>query len=314
LANHRIVKQTEQVKRLFLFVLSGTLIFESRACEICGCGVNNFYIGILPQFNHTFFGARYHFNSFNTRLQSDPTQYSKEFYQTLELWGGWNLGKRVQLLAFVPFNHNYQNSDEGVMKMSGLGDVVALANYKVLDVSSVNGKDGIFSQQLWIGGGIKFSTGKFEIDANDPDVASAANMQLGSGSTDILLNAMYNVRIDKFGINTTATYKLNSTNKDQYKFGNKFLASSFAYYPLPVSKTVISPNVGILYEKGYPSELYGSKIDLTGGSVLQASAGVEISFSKIAIGFNAQLPVAQNFAENQTTQKLRGMAHVSFAL
>jgi len=302
------------MKKLFLFVLISVSIFKSNACEICGCGVNNFYIGILPQFNHTFFGARYHFNSFTTRLQSDPTQYSKEFYQTVELWGGWNLGKRVQVLAFVPFNHNYQSSDEGVMKMSGLGDVVALANYKVLDVNSVNGKDRVFSQQLWIGGGLKLSTGKFEIEANDPDVASAANMQLGSGSTDILLNAMYNVRIDKFGINTTATYKLNSTNKDEYKFGNKFLASSFAYYPLAVSKTIISPNLGLLYEKAYPSELQSKKIDLTGGSILQGSAGLEVSLSKIAIGFNVQLPLAQNFAENQTTQKLRGMAHVSFAL
>jgi hypothetical protein len=302
------------MKRLVLLVVITILTVKSRACEICGCGVNNFYIGILPQFNHKFFGVRYHFNSFNTRLTSDPTQYSKDFYQTVELWGGWNIGKRVQLLAFVPYNHNYQNSDEGVTKMTGLGDVVALANYKVLDVNSVNNKDRVFSQQLWIGGGIKFSTGKFEIDANDPDVASAANMQLGSGSMDVLLNAMYNVRIDKFGINTTATCKLNSTNKDQYKFGNKFLASSFAYYPLAVSKTVISPNLGVLYEKTNPSELHSSKIDLTGGSILQGSAGLEISFNKITIGFNAQLPLAQNFAENQTTQKVRGMAHVSFAL
>jgi hypothetical protein len=302
------------MKILFLLVLTWTITFELQACEICGCGANNFYIGILPQFNHKFFGVRYHFNSFNTRLVSDPSQYSKDLYQTIELWGGWNLGKRVQLLTFVPFNHNYQNSDEGITKQTGLGDIALLANYKVLDVSSVNGKDRAFSQQLWIGGGIKFSTGKFEIDPNDPDVASTANMQLGSGSTDILLNAMYNVHIDKFGINTTATYKLNSTNKDQYKFGNKFLASSFAYYPLAVSKTIISPNIGVLYEQTNASELQGGKIDLTGGSILQGSAGLEIAFNKIAIGFNAQLPLVQNFAENQTTQKLRGMAHVSFAL
>ena len=189
-----------------------------------------------------------------------------------------------------------------------------LANYKVFDINSVNSKDRTFSQQLWIGGGIKLKTGKFEIDDTNPDVASAANMQLGSGSTDILFNAMYNVRIDKFGINTTTTYKMNSTNKEQYKFGNKFLASSFAYYPLAISKTIISPNLGVLYEKTNASELQSSKINLTGGSILQGSAGLEIAFNKIAIGFNAQLPLAQNFAENQTTQKLRGMAHVSFAL
>jgi hypothetical protein len=33
----------------------------------------------------------------------------------------------------------------------------------------------------------------------------------------------------------------------------------------------------------------------------------------MVVGFNAQLPLAQNFAENQTREKVKGMAHVSFA-
>lgn len=144
------------------------------------------------------------------------------------------MGKRLQLLAFIPVNHNYQNSDDGVTKLTGLGDIVVLANYKVFDVSSFSGKGGMFSQQLWIGGGVKLRTGKFEIEDNDPDVAAAANRQLGSGSTDLLVNAMYNVRINRFGINTAASYKINSANKDRYKFGNKLTASSFIYYPIAV--------------------------------------------------------------------------------
>jgi hypothetical protein len=33
----------------------------------------------------------------------------------------------------------------------------------------------------------------------------------------------------------------------------------------------------------------------------------------MAVGFNVQLPLAQNFAENQTKAKVKGMVHVSFA-
>ncbi|HET9825040.1 MAG TPA: hypothetical protein VFP87_06875 [Chitinophagaceae bacterium] len=299
------------MKKVFLLSFILASVSAIQACEICG--VNNFYIGVLPQFNHKFLGVRYHFNSFNTRLADDATQYSKDFYQTVELWGGWNVSKKVQLFTFVPFSHNHQNSDEGISKRSGLGDIVLLANYKVLDINSVSSSDKVLSQQLWIGGGVKLKTGKFKIDSNDSDVGSSANGQLGSGSTDILLNAMYNVRIQKLGINTTATYKVSSTNNDQYRFGDKVTASSFLFYPLLVSKSIINPNLGLIFERTSPGELENTKMALTGGSILLGSGGVDLSFNKVAVGFNAQLPLAQDFAENQTRAKVKGTAHISFA-
>jgi hypothetical protein len=97
------------------------------------------------------------------------------------------LAKKFQLLAVVPVNFNHQESDEGVTNLKGLGDAILLMNYKVFDINTKTNSGKNINQQLWLGGGLKLPTGKFEIDPNDPDIASAANMQLGSGSTDILL-------------------------------------------------------------------------------------------------------------------------------
>ena len=106
----------------------------------------------------------------------------------------------------------------------------------------------MFRSNCGLGAGVKLPTGKFVIDASDPDVAAVANTQLGSGGTDILLNGMYNVSINKLGINTTVNYKINTANKEEYKFGNKLTAGSFVYYVFPLKGVMISPNVGLLYE------------------------------------------------------------------
>jgi hypothetical protein len=297
------------MRKIVIALIISVLFSSVNACEICGCGVGNYYIGILPHFTHRFIGLRYQFNSFRTRLNNDPSQFSRDFYQTVELWSGWNIGKKVQLLIFVPFNFNHQVSDEGVSNVNGLGDIALLVNYKLFDQIGINS-----SQQLYVGGGVKLPTGKFEIEEGNPDVAAIANNQGGSGSTDFILNASHIAHIRQWGISTNINYKINTNNKDEYKFGNKLSASSFVYYSVPASGTTISPNIGILYSHTEASDLNNAKVNLTGGTILQCSAGAEISFKKMTVGMNAQLPVTQNFADGQTKSKIKGMVHITFSI
>jgi len=282
----------------------------ANACEICGCGLGNYYIGLLPQFSHKFFGLRYQYRQFHTVMADDATQFSRDYYKSVEVWAGWNIGKRWQLIAILPYNYIHQVSDDGVTNNQGIGDIAIMGNYKVFDKSAKNS----FSQQLWLGAGVKLPTGKFNIDATDPALVAIANTQTGSASTDFMLNAMYNIKIKKIGINSSASYKINTANSDDYSFGNKFSANSFVFYPIEKGEFGIVPNIGMLYEQTASSKLVKETVAQTGGHLLSTAAGLELNYRKISVGANVQLPLHQNFSQGQTEMKLKGMVHVSFSL
>ena len=300
-------------KYIIITLLTFSFINTALACEICGCGTGNYYIGLLPNFHRHFIGLRYQFSSFKTNMKDDPSQYSKDFFQSIELWGGINMGKRWQLLAMVPVNIIHQASDDGTTNNSGIGDIALIANYKVFEKLSTAKSKQLVTQQLWIGGGIKLATGKFNIDQTNEALVALANTQTGSASTDYLLNAQYNISINKFGVSTGARYKINTANADKYYFGNKLSANSFAYYSSG-SKTIITPNAGFLYEHNNACKLANEKINQTGGYLFSTAAGVEVNCKKISIGCNVQLPLSQNFSDGQTKTNMKGMVHVSFAL
>jgi hypothetical protein len=295
-------------------VLASILFFslqDSFACDICGCSSGNYFIGPFPLFHKYFLGTRYTFRSFKSVVANDPGQFSNDFYQTIELWGGWNIGRKWQVLAFVPYNINRQNSDDGLTKSNGLGDITFIVNYNLLNKQSKDKGGNNVNQQLWVGGGLKIPTGKFSPDPND--IIPTAGNQAGSGSLDYLLNAMYAVYIKNWGISSNVNYKINKKS-DGYHFGDRFSSSAFVFRSFTNGNTVFNPNAGLLYENLQANKLNGEKVPDSGGNALLAAAGLEIGFKKISAGFNIQLPVTQNFSNGQTTAKIRGMVHVTFTL
>jgi hypothetical protein len=299
------------MKKLFLAGMLFLSLQSTYACDICGCSSGNYFIGPFPVFHHYFFGTRYTFRSFKSVVADDPGQFSKDLYQTVELWGGWNISKKWQLIAFVPYNFNRQNSDDGLTKSNGVGDITMIINYNLLNKQSKDRGGNIVSQQLWVGGGIKIPTGKFSPDPND--IIPTASNQAGTGSADYLLNAMYALSVKNWGINSSVNYKINSKAQG-YQFGDRFSSSTFLFRTFAHGTTSFNPNVGLLYEKLQANKLEGEKVPDSGGSSLLAAAGLEIGFKKISVGFNAQLPVSENFSNGQTTTKVRGMVHVTFTL
>ena len=314
------------MKKLFIAAILLLAASTDYACSICGCGGGNFYMGLIPNFKSKFIGVRYSYAEYHTNLINDPTQFSHNFYNTVEIWSGFNIGKRWQVLTFLPYHYNVQFDDDmGHATKSGLGDITVLANYKLFDTRYLKNASTTSSQQIWIGGGIKIPTGSFNVDVHDSTTTLAdINAQIGTGSVDLFLNARHAIQFNSFGINSSVSYKIGLPNSQDYKYGNKLMINSIAFYRINKKGLTITPNAGLTFEKIASNKLNGEKIYLsdglnsgtyaTGGHVLNALAGTEVTIKQVTIGANLQLPLVQDFAAGQTKLNVKGMLHISFAL
>jgi len=299
-----------------IFIIILCCPFMVNACDICGCGVGSYYVGILPEFNKHILGLRYQYKTLRTHIGAGGTTTyltTNETYRTLELWGAWNIGKRFRIMGTIPVNFN-ERIDQGVKETkTGLGDMSFAGFYQLFNTRHTIKGNNVLIQSLWIGGGVKLPTGKYEPLENNGE--SVNIFQSGTGSVDFTLNAMYDIRLQDFGINSTVSYKMNTKNTYDYRYGNKFSANVQAYYKIKVSDAVrLSPNAGILYETADKDMDGKYMVDVSGGNVLLAATGLEATVKRTAIGFSWQKPLSQKLANDFVQANNRVMVHVSFLL
>ena len=162
---------------------------------------------------------------------SHADAYSYETFQTAELWARFYPTKKIQAFVFVPFNFNERIEGTSINTLKGLGDIVISANYNL--INTYDSVDHFLKHNLLIGGGLKLPTGEFQAIENGLTVNQ--NFQLGTGSLDFLFNLIYTVRRKNIGLNTELSYSLNTTNKDEYKFGNAMRTGLTAFYVFQVN-------------------------------------------------------------------------------
>lgn len=295
---------------------------KTMACDVCGCGVGSYYLGILPDFNKRFIGLRYQQNRLQTHLGSNGIRTpnsTNETYRTMELWGAWNFGNKWRVLAIVPYSFNERTVGTNTLetgKKNGLGDIVVMGHYKLFDDAHTTSSNKLLMQSLWVGAGIKTPTGTYDTsEQSSAEMGAPNNFQLGTASTDFMINAAYDIRLMDAGVNVNTTYKINTENKHDYRYANKLTVNALAYYKFNIKNKVrISPNAGVLYETQSKDVLY-NRFDVaqSGGQSTIGIAGVEINVGAISIGGNFQSPLSQNLADGRIKAGNRFMTHVSFS-
>lgn len=302
----------KKISMILVFILVAAS--AANACDICGCGAGSAYLGILPDFNTRIIGLRYRYNSVQTHVGPQGTSTyltTKEKYRTAEIWAGWNFGKRWRLMAYVPVSFNSKTNQEEDVSKTGLGDAGVQAMYHALNTKNTLA-ERLLVQDLWVGAGVKLPTGKYEPADKETSGQSANLFQLGTGSFDFLATAMYDVRLQDAGLNLSASYKMNTTNKYDYNYGNKLSTNAQLYYKFGIKKVLtIAPNIGAGYEKSATDLDEEYKVFNSGGYVLFGTIGAELNYRKLAAGGNWQPSLSQNLAEGVVRARNKMMIHVA---
>lgn len=284
------------MKKIYI-LLSLILLYSlpTHACDVCGCSLGGNYFGILPQFNKNFIGLRWSQAKFyaymNHQSEYLSPEYSNDTYNKVELWGRFYVTKKFQIFAFIPYAYNDMNGSHQNITNRGLSDITVLANYLLLNTGE--SETSKWKHTLVAGGGLKLPTGSSDLAYNGSIVNR--NFQLGTGSVDFLANAMYTLRYQKAGFNAETGYKLNTSNKDDYHFGNQFHASGQFFYWQNVKSFSFLSNAGIYYEQSDKHKDGEALQSNTGGYALLATAGLETYIKKFSIGINYKHPIKQNF-------------------
>lgn len=303
----------KKLSLLLLVLITGQLLY---ACDICGAGAGSAYMGILPDFKKRFIGLRYQHNGVSYHLGpgGEPTYLTTtERFNITELWGAANIGKRFRLAAFIPYNFIERTNQQENSRTQGLGDITVIGYYQLFNIQKTF-KTKTLAQVLWIGGGVKSPTGKYNPEEKNIGQSSLNTFQLGTGSVDFSVNAMYDIRLQNLGFNINSAYKINTANKYDYRYGNKFTLNMLGYYRFAINeKLAISPNSGVLFETASKDwKTKDIQVWETGGHSLMGAIGTELNIGRMSLGANFQTPLAQSLGERKVKAKNRGMVHISY--
>jgi hypothetical protein len=295
------------MKKILIITLLLVMSKTTQACDVCGCGLGGIFFGILPQYNTHYLGLRYSHAAFQSRMdhQSEytPNERSNDTYQKLELTGRFMLADKWQLQVIVPYLSNHMDGTVQKVTSKGMGDPSAVLYYNVFN----SGMDLMrnWRQSLLLGGGVKLPLGEF--DKKDGGLLINPNFQLGSGSLDYLISANYTVRYKQVGVNMESGYKLNTKNSQQYRFGNQWNASTYAFYWAETLKVAWLPFAGFYYEEA-AMHTDGGKYEInSGGQSLLATLGTQVYHKRLSFNAQYQVPIYQHYhSDDVATITTRG--------
>jgi hypothetical protein len=300
------------MKNVILLLL---LAIPSLGCDLCGCANSNSFLGLMPASNRAFVGIRYRYQSFDSHIISAVLK-TRESFQSTEIWSRFYPINKVQVMAILPYasHTQYQIAQENTLQISGLSDPTVFVHYNLLNTLMDSTMHDL-NQSLLVGIGLKAPLGKFRYEEGNPSQVANANFQLGTGSTDVLWNALYNVRYNEWGINADAQFRLPGENPEAYRFGARSSLASTLFYSYGRGHNItLMPYVSSTIEFAAKDVRSGVIQESTGGSIHWLGIGLEAFSKRFVFGANFAQPSDQNLSSGELKAVNRFSMHLSYLL
>ena len=290
-----------------LFLLLGIMLIplENKACDLC-----SIYTNLEPNDLKNSFGFNYRHRTFsesridystlsntnkhaigNTVVSDAISQ--EERFNSYDLWMNYFISKSWQLNASISFSDNsYLENDSLVHNIAGVGDLSILFKHLIFNTKKTDTSHWAF--RLIAGGGAKLPTGKY----NQPYMVSPQinqkgnvvygvpyseldpHLQSGTGSVDLIFLTEVQLKYKSIGFSNNLSYRINSTNSNQFRFANRLNMNSYFFTLIPIGKQMLVPNIGYTWEYSKKDKLQGEDYMHSGGFASFLCSGVKYYFKE----------------------------------
>lgn len=322
-----------------VFLILGMCLFSSSllACDLC-----SIYMNIEPNDLKNSFGFNYRFRNFkHTSIQQltvesrdkhelgttvlNTATKQEEQFNSYDLWVNYFVKEKWQIFGNMTFTDNtYLENDSILHNTAGPGDLTIIGKYLLYNSKAID--SSTFTVRVQVGGGLKLPTGTFNkthVETPSTDYKGGTvyttpieeldpHFQAGTGSLDYILLTEFQVRRKQFGLRADVSYRMNGTNRNDFRFANRFNANSHLFYQFKWESLNFIPLIGMNFESSKRDSWKSEEFENSGGSALFLSYGTKIYIKKMAFGASIWDPIRQSLNDNQLQNNMRFTTDLTF--
>ncbi len=305
--------QSQTNYRTKISFVTALIVFSSftlSACDFCNC-----YLGLNPGYNKNTIGFRSSLRYASLYIPAQNLRVTHlgndtpapiiggtldEAFASFDLFARIYPVAKLQVIADLPYTINTLAYDGMSSTRSAFGDFTIMALYQIVNTRAVDSTS--VRHRVFAGGGVKFPTGKY-IAPSEVTIPMSDHLYSGTGSTDFIFAASYIGKYQKWGWNADVSYKVNSKNNSDYKFGNTTNLNPRLFYEVNAKTLKIYPHLGAAFEAGEKDEDNGIKQNATGGNLIWGTAGIDFYYDSISLSTDARMPISHNLPDGMPIDK-----------
>jgi hypothetical protein len=268
------------------------------ACDVCGGISGGPSFGNLASTSYHQIGLRSTFRSFNSYLFG--IEHSREQQLQEELFVRWQIQKRLQLIASVPYLTTRQVKAGKNYWINGIGDPSLLTSFVLLDK-----KDSLNETKRFLSAGLGV---KIPLGATVSYEDDQRNLYPGSGATDLIFNMAYFGQLKKqSGIQSEATVLLRGKDNWGYQFGNSLSMNVLYFRKLFKGNYKWIPTFGLQYDYQKEARINGKITSVAPNDLMLVSPRIGLNLITPNWMFTSLIlhPVIQNVNNGQVKQNLQ---------